>query len=99
MPKGMLVTSLLPTADALSDLPEWSAFDNAARNSPIHIDGLRLIQAAGISLDISGQGSSPELDAAAQALLDRLYPDRPRPAVVKPAAKPRRPPPKRKPKA
>src|SRR5690606_38404031 len=66
----MHVTSLLPNADARSDLPQWSAIDNTAPISPVPIEGLPLIQAAGISLDISGQGSSPELDAAAQALLD-----------------------------
>lgn len=63
------MTCMLPTADALSDLPEWTAFEDAARNSPIHVDSLRLIQAAGISLDVSGQGSSPALDAATEALL------------------------------
>ncbi|SHH67642.1 glucose-6-phosphate isomerase [Pollutimonas bauzanensis] len=58
-----------PTADSLSDLPEWAAFESAAKNSPIHVHSLRLIQAAGIDLDISGQGSSPALVEATEALL------------------------------
>ncbi|MDS1139982.1 glucose-6-phosphate isomerase [Pusillimonas sp. SM2304] len=55
---------------ALTSLPEWAAFEAAAKQSPIHVHDLRIIHAAGIDLDISGQGSSPALSDAAQALLD-----------------------------
>ncbi|NYT61648.1 glucose-6-phosphate isomerase [Alcaligenaceae bacterium] len=53
----------------MTNLPEWAAFENAARLSPIHVHSLRLINAAGIDLDISGQSSSPALTQATKALL------------------------------
>lgn len=59
----------LPDTATLTDLPEWTAFETAARYSPIHVHSLRLINAAGIDLDISGQGSSPELVQATERLL------------------------------
>ena len=55
--------------EALSDLPEWAAFADAASQAPIQPDGLRLIDAAGIQLDISAQATSPALAAAGEALL------------------------------
>ncbi len=55
---------------ALTSLPEWTAFHEAASKSTIHTGTLRIIHAAGIDLDISGQADSPALAAAAQALLD-----------------------------
>ncbi|AEC21695.1 glucose-6-phosphate isomerase [Pusillimonas sp. T7-7] len=55
---------------ALTSLPEWAAFEAAARKAPIQANELRLIQAAGIDLDISGQANSPALTDAAQALLN-----------------------------
>lgn len=72
------MTSQQPTADvqpdtphilALASLPEWAAFESAAKAAPIHVNSLRLINAAGIDLDISGQSSSPALEEATEALL------------------------------
>ncbi|NYT58684.1 glucose-6-phosphate isomerase [Alcaligenaceae bacterium] len=54
---------------ALSNLPEWLAFKDAASKSSVNVQNLRLIQIAGIDLDISGQVSSPALTEAGQALL------------------------------
>ncbi|MCC2596163.1 glucose-6-phosphate isomerase [Pusillimonas sp. MFBS29] len=53
----------------LSNMPEWVAFKDAARTSSVNVQNLRLIQVAGIDLDISGQVSSPQLTEAARALL------------------------------
>ncbi|TEA77883.1 glucose-6-phosphate isomerase [Allopusillimonas ginsengisoli] len=55
---------------ALRDLPEWQAFESAATQSPIHVHRLRILSAAGLDVDISGQGSSPELAQATRALLE-----------------------------
>jgi glucose-6-phosphate isomerase len=62
----------LPTAPEfpnLTDLPEWAAFEKAAAESRIHVHSLRVLNAAGIDLDISGQNSSPALTQAGEALL------------------------------
>nr|WP_257215222.1 glucose-6-phosphate isomerase [Pollutimonas harenae] len=50
-------------------MPEWAAFKDAASQSSIDVSKLRIIQAAGLSLDLSGQRHSPVLSEAAQALL------------------------------
>lgn len=63
-------TSGLPEFRALRDLPEWQAFENAATQSPIHVHRLRILSAAGLDVDLSGQGSSEELTQASRALLD-----------------------------
>lgn len=55
---------------ALSQLAEWTAFSRAARAAPIDSNALRIINAAGIALDISAQRSSDDLIKAATALLD-----------------------------
>lgn len=57
-------------AAPLSQMPEWAAFQAAALAASIQTDRLRVIDAAGIALDISGQVTSPELTDATHALLD-----------------------------
>lgn len=54
---------------ALPQLAEWNSFVNAARAASINNDALRIINAAGIALDISAQRSSRELSDATAALL------------------------------
>lgn len=58
---------------ALPDLPEWQQFSDAARSAAINLNTLRIINAAGIALDISAQRSSRELSDAARALLDARH--------------------------
>lgn len=53
----------------LQDLPEWAAFQQAATQASIHVRDLRIINAAGIDVDISGQGSSSALAEATESLL------------------------------
>src|SRR3546814_20934524 len=50
-------------------MPEWAAFEKAASSSSIHVHSLRVLNAAGIDLDISGHSSSQELTQAGEALL------------------------------
>lgn len=57
------------TFQPLRLLPEWAAFETEARNSPIHIHSLRIINAAGLHVDVSGQGYSDGLARATEALL------------------------------
>lgn len=54
---------------ALDQLPEWAAFKTAAHDASIQTASLRVIDAAGIALDISGQVTSPALTDATHALL------------------------------
>jgi len=64
------LTSQLENFQPLHTLPQWAAFERAAANSPIHTGRLRVLSAAGLDVDISGQGYSPELAQAARALLE-----------------------------
>lgn len=59
----------LPESRALEGLPEWDAFKQAAAHATIDARSLRVINAAGLYLDISGQNASPALTAAAEKLL------------------------------
>lgn len=54
---------------ALPRLAEWVHFTDAARAAPIDNSALRIINAAGIALDISAQRSSRNLSNATGALL------------------------------
>ena len=54
---------------ALPHLSQWSEFTKAARAATIDTQALRLINAAGIDLDISAQRNSPELTKSSAALL------------------------------
>lgn len=58
-----------PAFRPLRLLPEWAAFETAARDAPIHIHSLRIINAAGLYVDVSGQGYSDALANATEALL------------------------------
>lgn len=69
-PAAGAATALVPTVAALAQMPEWTDFASAAKASSIHIDHLRIINAAGLDLDLSGQNYSPALAAAAEALLE-----------------------------
>jgi len=67
----MLLTAIsLTDHAALSEMPEWTAFSHAARNASTRSKALRIINAAGIDLDLSGQTYSPELAEATKALLE-----------------------------
>jgi len=62
---------LQPTfPDPLHLVPEWAAFQDAARQTGRTVGALRILDAAGIKVDLSAQALSPRLDQAAQALLD-----------------------------
>jgi glucose-6-phosphate isomerase len=50
-------------------MPQWAAFEEAAKNSPIRFTSLRHIDAAGIAVDLSAQPCSPALLAATDDLL------------------------------
>ena len=56
-------------AAGLLDCAEWRAFDHAARCAELDAGALKLIEAAGLSLDLSMQRQSPALEAAGLALL------------------------------
>ena len=60
----------------LLQLPEWSAFANAAKKAPVDPNHLHVIEAAGLILDVSGQVDSPELSACTEALFTaRQFPE------------------------
>ena len=59
----------LPGALQWRDDAGWQAFAAAARAADSHAKSLRVIDAAGLKVDVSAQRLSPELDAAAAALL------------------------------
>ena len=54
-------------AAGLPDCAEWRAFDHAARCAELDAGALKLIEAAGLSLDLSMQRQSPALEAAGLA--------------------------------
>jgi glucose-6-phosphate isomerase len=64
--------SELPTSDPLAELPEWADFSAAARDASVGGPTLRIIDAAGLFVDVSAQRQSPELDAC----IDRLLQER-----------------------
>ncbi|TAL85681.1 MAG: glucose-6-phosphate isomerase [Candidimonas sp.] len=57
----------------LPRLPEWAAFVEAAKAASIRVNELRLVTAAGLQLDLSGQRQSPALSTCAEALLDARH--------------------------
>ncbi|MGB3820144.1 MAG: glucose-6-phosphate isomerase, partial [Achromobacter pulmonis] len=56
-------------ADSLAASPEWQAFSQAARGAALDAGALKVIEAAGLCVDLTMQRQSAPLDAAAQALL------------------------------
>lgn len=65
-----LHTTFNPSAlEPLATLPEWALFKTAAQAAPLQVSQLRLIQAAGLTLDQSAQHASTALDQAAETLL------------------------------
>ncbi|MDM9560575.1 glucose-6-phosphate isomerase [Bordetella petrii] len=57
----------MPTSLPFS--PAWLAFAQAAQNASRRGDRLRIIEAAGLRIDLTAQAQSEQLDQAAQALL------------------------------
>ncbi|TCT09049.1 glucose-6-phosphate isomerase [Paralcaligenes ureilyticus] len=57
----------------LPQLPEWAAFVAAAKAASIRVNDLRLVTAAGLQLDLSGQSQSPAMSACAKALLNTRH--------------------------
>ena len=53
----------------LADSPEWQAYAQAAVDAPLDASALKVIEAAGLCVDLTMQRQSPALDAAALALL------------------------------
>src|SRR5690606_34957867 len=56
-------------ASSLTQLPQWQAFVRAVGQAPVSQDTVRIINAAGISLDCSAQHHSSAMETAAHALL------------------------------
>src|SRR5690625_2215801 len=54
----------------LNNLPAWRTFVQAAEASSVHMGDLRIIEAAGLSVDLTGQARSAQLRASMTALLD-----------------------------
>lgn len=54
---------------ALVDLPEWQAFAEQVQLADKRASALRIVKAASLSIDLSGQAQSAGLEEAAQALL------------------------------
>ncbi|PPA77698.1 glucose-6-phosphate isomerase [Achromobacter spanius] len=66
----------------LPRLPEWQAFSQAVQHGSICTDELRLLHAAGLTIDLSAQVSSPDARAAATALLQARGFDQARAALL-----------------
>lgn len=69
---------ILPTAPvnacaALPTLPEWQAFQEATQQADRTGKELRIIEAAGLSVDLSAQPNSPALHEASEALLQARH--------------------------
>lgn len=56
-------------ACALEQLAEWSEFSRIARSTPLSSNTLRIINAAGVAVDLTAQRSSPALHHATAQLL------------------------------
>lgn len=65
------MTSALPTSPlfTLDHLAEWRAFIATGRASTVDPARLRVLEAAGLCLDLTGQTASPELNEAGEVLL------------------------------
>ncbi|MBP6019286.1 MAG: glucose-6-phosphate isomerase [Burkholderiaceae bacterium] len=66
----------------LTDMPQWSEFADAAKSASIQTHALRVINAAGIALDISGQVTSPRLIKTTAALLQARHLDQARTCLL-----------------
>lgn len=53
----------------LHELPEWSSFLKAGQAASVDANQLRIMDAAGLALDLTGEVTSPELCEAGNALL------------------------------
>lgn len=79
-----LGTDFNPSALApLTTLHAWPAFEAAAQSAPLHVNQLRTINAASITLDQSAQHTSVELENAAQAILEERQFDQWRTRLLK----------------
>lgn len=65
------ISTPIPVTDlpALPCLPEWQAFEKAAKQADRTGQTLRIIEAAGLSVDLSAQPHSEEFEEASSALL------------------------------
>src|SRR5690606_20087957 len=54
---------------ALPTMPEWGAFQEAAERADRKGETLRILDGAGLSVDLSAQATSDELTEASQSLL------------------------------
>jgi len=63
------LSSTQPPSSSLSASPGWQAFAQAVQAARIRSDHLRLIEAAGLRVDLSAQYHSPELARSAGVLL------------------------------
>src|SRR5690606_38857302 len=56
-------------APPLATAPEWATFLNAGREAPISLEQVRILEAAGLALDMTGQVWSPSLIERGKSLL------------------------------
>ncbi|NYT64494.1 glucose-6-phosphate isomerase [Alcaligenaceae bacterium] len=63
-------------------MPQWSEFSAAAQSASIQTNALRVINVAGIALDISGQVTSPRLVNATAQLLQARHLDQARSTLL-----------------
>jgi len=62
---------LSPSSPApLAELPEWASFVDATKRADAQAKTLRVLEAAGIKIDVSAQPLSEELDVASRNLLE-----------------------------
>lgn len=65
----------------LTELPEWQDFAHAAQAAKIGVNSLRILEAAGLKIDVSAQPHSEELDGACKRLLEARSFERARAAL------------------
>jgi len=73
----------LPLPAPLQDMPEWAEFKEAARRAGATAPALRILDAAGIKVDLSAQSLPPGLGEAARALLEARGFERARAALFR----------------
>lgn len=66
----MTLASPAVAQSALQQLPEWQRYVNAGKTATVNPDELRILQAAGLCLDLTGQAYSPTLALAGARLLE-----------------------------
>ncbi|KRA02527.1 MAG: glucose-6-phosphate isomerase [Achromobacter sp.] len=69
MGKAQQSIEALRADSGLANSPEWVAFAQAAQNAELDASALKVIEAAGLCVDLTMQRQSASLDGAGQALL------------------------------